>query len=142
MRPMAISFPGGVAVEADYKGFRILTDQSLEQGGSGNAPSPFDLFVAALGTCAGFYALRFCQERQISTAGLGLSLALEGGAHGLAAVTFELRLPAGFPDKYRDAIVRAVGQCTVKRQLEAPPRFVVNVLTSPRTAETSPEPRA
>lgn len=127
MKTMEVRFPGGVAVEADYKGFRILTDQPPEQGGGGLAPSPFDLFVVSLGTCAGFYALRFCQERQIPTAGLGVTLGLESSAHGLASVGVDIQLPAGFPEKYRDAIARAVGQCTVKRQLEAPPRFAVTV---------------
>jgi ribosomal protein S12 methylthiotransferase accessory factor len=32
-------------------------------------------------------------------------------------------LPAGFPEKYREAITRAVDQCAVKRHLDHPPRL-------------------
>ncbi|NOY13534.1 MAG: osmotically inducible protein OsmC, partial [Deltaproteobacteria bacterium] len=74
---MHISFPGGVAVAAQVDGFEILTDQPVESGGQGSAPSPYDLFLASIGTCAGFYALRFCQQRNLPTEGLGLTVAIE-----------------------------------------------------------------
>ena len=71
---MEIRFPGGVAVEAIHAGMTIRTDQPVKAGGEGTAPSPFDLFLASIGTCAGYYALRFCQERDLSTEGLGLTM--------------------------------------------------------------------
>lgn len=125
MATMEMSFPGGLAVDAHYRGFHLRTDQSREQGGKGTAPTPFDLFLTSIGTCAGLYALRFCQQRSLETGGLGLTLAFEPAADGksVAAVRCDLQLPHGFPDKYRAAIVRAMSQCTVKRQLEAPLRF-------------------
>jgi putative redox protein len=130
---MDITFPGGMAVDAHYKGFRIRTDQPFGQGGSAAAPSPFDLFLAALGCCAGYYALRFCQERDLPTAGLGLALHFDRGADGksVESVRMTLRLPIGFPEKYRAAIVRAMDQCAVKRQLAAPPRVEYTLSTTP-----------
>ena len=124
---MEITFPGGLAVEAHPKGFTIATDQPVAEGGGGSAPSPFDLFLASIGTCAGLYVLRFCRQRGIDTTGLGLSLATEreGGGGRVSAIRLELRLPAGFPDKYREAIVRAADQCAVKRHIFEPPRFEV-----------------
>jgi putative redox protein len=37
----------------------------------------------------------------------------------------DVDLPAGFPEKYRDAVLRAVDQCAVKRHLARPPQFKV-----------------
>ena len=130
---MEISFPGGVAVDAHYKGFRIRTDQPNGLGGSGAAPSPFDLFLASLGACAGYYALRFCQERSLPTAGLGLTLYFDRGADGksVEGVRCALRLPHAFPEKYRPAILRALTQCTVKRHLDAPPRVACSIAEQP-----------
>jgi putative redox protein len=130
---MEIGFPGGAAVEARYRGFTIATDQPEPIGGN-RAPSPFDLFLASLGTCAGFYALRFCQERHIDTAGMRLTLeaARDPESKRLASVVIEITLPPGFPKKYREALVRAAHQCAVQRVLEAPPEFQV------RTRETEP----
>ena len=45
---MEITFPGGVAVNADFKGFTVATDQPAANGGENLEPSPFDLFLAFL----------------------------------------------------------------------------------------------
>jgi len=121
-------FPGGLAVDAEHKSFLIHTDQPIESGGGGTAPSPFDLFLASIGTCAGLFALQFCRQRGIDTGGLGVTLSGEKGEQGLVSLLrLELRLPPSFPLKYRDAIVRAVDQCTVKRHLRNPPAMEVHL---------------
>jgi ribosomal protein S12 methylthiotransferase accessory factor len=127
MMNVDIRFPGGVAVEALFDGFTVRTDQPVTQGGGGTAPSPFDLFLASLGTCAGFYALRFCQERKLGTAGLAVRLATERDTKTkrVARVRIEIDLPPGFPEKYVNAIVRAIDQCSVKRHILEPPVFEV-----------------
>lgn len=124
---MKITFPGGLAVNAAFKGFTVTTDQGVEHGGGGTAPEPFDLFLASLGACAGLYALRFCQQRRIATEGLGLTLTTEQDPEWkrLALVRLEVELPEGFPEKYREALIRAVDQCAVKRNILAPPRFEI-----------------
>jgi ribosomal protein S12 methylthiotransferase accessory factor len=124
---MKITFPGGVAVHADFDGFCIRTDQPKTGGGEGSAPAPFDLFMASLGTCAGFYALRFCQERQLPTRGLKLTLDWERDVpgHRLSKIRLALYLPPEFPEKYRRAVIRAVNQCSVKRTILDPPEFEV-----------------
>ena len=126
---MEIRFPGGMQVDALHEGFRIRTDQPVAQGGSGSAPSPFDLFLVSIGTCAGFYALRFCQERSLDVDGLALSVTPEREGKRVACVRIAVRLPLSFPDKYREAILRAVDQCSVKRHLAEPPR--IEVVTVP-----------
>lgn len=123
---MKIDFPGGVAVAAEFNGHRVLTDQTAPLG-AGASPTPFDLFLVSLGTCAGYYALRFCQERSLSADGLGLSLVAERHpeTRRLDAVRIEVKLPEGFPEKYRPAIVRAALQCSVKKALADPPAVEV-----------------
>jgi len=64
---MVVTFPGGVRVNAEYKGFTIETDQPKTGGGEGSAPAPFDLFLASIATCAGYYVMSFCQGRNIPT---------------------------------------------------------------------------
>ena len=127
---MEIVFPKGKQVNAIYKGFTIETDQPENQGGNGSAPSPFDLFLASIGTCMGFYAPSFCQERNISTQGLKLELTAERNPEtGLTGrISVEIRLPTGFPAKYREAVKRAAELCTVKKHLQRPPIFEINAM--------------
>jgi len=124
---MEITFPGGMVIEARHEAFTIRTDQTQEAGGTGLAPSPFTLFLASLGTCAGFYALSFCQERNIAVAGMKLAMAWDRdvATHRLDRVRLKLTLPEGFPEKYRNAIVKAMDQCTVKKTLFDPPEFIL-----------------
>ena len=134
---MEIRFPGGLEVEAIHEGFTILTDQPVSQGGAGSAPTPFDLFLASIGTCAGLYALRFCQQRNLDPEGLGVVVTPVKDVDGkrVARVRIELTLPLGFPEKYREAILRAVDQCKVKRHILEPPAFE---LTAIRAGATLP----
>ena len=125
--PMEIRFPGGVAVEAIHAGMTIRTDQPVTAGGGGSAPSPFDLFLASIGTCAGFYALRFCQERSLATEGLGVTMEWERSPESklITRIRIELKLPGSFPEKYRAAILRATDQCAVKKHLVQAPEILV-----------------
>ena len=122
---MEITFPGGVQVNAQFNGFEVATDQPARNGGENTAPSPFDFFLASLGTCAGFFALRFCQQRELSTEGLRLQLTTERNAESkrLDRVEITMQLPHDFPEKYRSAIIRATDQCAVKKALLDPPEI-------------------
>ncbi|MDW7709839.1 MAG: OsmC family protein [Deferrisomatales bacterium] len=127
---MEITFPGGVAVSAHFDGFTVTTDQPGDHGGGGAAPTPFELFLASIGTCAGLFALRFCQERKIDTSGLRVTLDApwDPETKRVARMAIQVRLPPGFPEKYRAAILRAVDQCSVKRHILAPPEFDIRAV--------------
>jgi len=130
-----VSFPGGAAVDATVKNHVIHTDQPAPAGGD-SGPSPFDLFLASIATCMGFYALRFCQERSLPIEGLGVTLeplrAVAGGP--VTTIDVQLRLPENFPSKYTDAIKRAVDHCAVKRHMITPPEFRLQVLAGEAAA--------
>ncbi len=72
-----VHFSGGKQVAAKVGDFLIHTDQSEKYGGNGSAPEPFDLFLASIATCAGIYALNFCQMRNIDSTHLSLSMECE-----------------------------------------------------------------
>ncbi len=124
---MEVSFPGGAAVDAHFKGHTVHTDQPVKAGGADSGPAPFDLFLASIATCAGYYAARFCDQRRISTDGLAVTLEpiRDVERRRVGTLRLEVRLPPAFPDKYRKAIVRAVDQCAVKRHILEPPEFEV-----------------
>lgn len=126
---MEIRFPGGAAVDADFKGHTIRTDQPERAGGDDSGPAPFDLFLASIGTCAGYYAMMFCKQRDIELDGMKLRLepVRDPERRRLSTIKLHLELPEGFPEKYRSAIVRSIDQCAVKRHIVEPPEFVTEV---------------
>ncbi len=127
---MVVTFPGGVRVNAEYKGFIIETDQSKIGGGEGSAPAPFDLFLASIATCAGYYVMSFCQERKIPTDDIRLVMKTEWNreAHLISTITIDIHLPADFPEKYRKAVIASAGKCSVKRHILNAPEFRINAM--------------
>jgi ribosomal protein S12 methylthiotransferase accessory factor len=127
---MQIYFPGGKRVYADYGSFTIETDQPSRSGGDESAPAPFDLFLASIGTCAGIYALSFMQQRGVDPEGSRLTMRAHfDPAVGLIdQVELELKTPPGFPEKYRDAIVKSMDLCAVKKHLQRPPTFSITTV--------------
>jgi ribosomal protein S12 methylthiotransferase accessory factor len=124
-----VSFPGGKRVDARVGDFVLRTDQPAELGGEGSAPGPFDLFLASLATCAGIYALGFCQARKLSTEGLSIRqhVDIDPETKLPSKVRLELTLPEGFPEMYRAAIVRAAEGCKVKKTIAAGPAIELGV---------------
>jgi uncharacterized OsmC-like protein len=122
-----VIFPGGKKVVAQVGERSIATDQPVEDGGDGAAPAPFALFLASIATCAGYYALQFCLSRGLSTDGLSCRTAFsyDEKERRYTVVRIMLTLPHGFPQKYRDAIVRAVNSCSVKKHVLQPPAFEI-----------------
>lgn len=127
MSSLIVSFPGGKRVDAQFKGFTVHTDQSPGGGGGGSAPEPFDLFLASIATCAGVYVKGYCDARGIPTDGLGLEMRVERdeARHRVARLALEIRLPAGFPEKHREAVIRAAELCAVKKHITEPPAFEI-----------------
>jgi ribosomal protein S12 methylthiotransferase accessory factor len=127
---MIVRFPGGKRVDAEYDGFVVRTDQPRQGGGEGSAPQPFDLFLASIATCAGIYVKGYCDSRGIATEGLGLEMQIERepGKHRVARLLLEIRLPPGFPEKHREAVVRAADLCAVKKHILNPPAFEIRTV--------------
>lgn len=125
-----VFFPGGKRIDAEVGPHLIRTDQPVDRGGTGTAPEPFALFAASIGTCAGLYMLAFCSARNLSVEGLSLRERLHFEGDRLAAVELDVQLPPGFPERYREAVLRAAEECKVKRAIQAQPRFVVRAVTA------------
>jgi ribosomal protein S12 methylthiotransferase accessory factor len=117
-----IDFPGGKRVDAHFKGFSVATDQCVADGGQAQAPEPFDLFFVSIATCAGIYALEFCNSRQIATDGLKVRLETHRDPETklYSPIKLMIAVPRAFPPKYHKALVRSVNMCTVKKHIEKP----------------------
>lgn len=127
---MVIDFPGGARVDAHFGPYTVMTDQPPQGGGEGSAPTPFALFQASLGTCAGIYVLGFCRQRGLPTEGIRLTQRTipEPGTGMVGRIELDIEVPPGFPEKYHEALVRAASQCAVKKHLEHPPAFDVRTV--------------
>jgi putative redox protein len=129
---MTVTFPGGKRVDTRIGAHVIRTDQPVSNGGEDSAPSPFNLFLAAIGTCAGIYVAGFCQKRGIPTEGVSIRQRnhVDSETGVLARVELDIQVPATFPERYREALVRVAEQCAVKKAIQAQPVFEVRTVLS------------
>jgi ribosomal protein S12 methylthiotransferase accessory factor len=118
---MIIDFPGGSRVDAHFDGFTVPTDQPP----AASAPTPFAVFLSSIGTCAGIYVLGFCQQRGIPTDGIRIVQRTHSNplTRMIETIDLEIQIPATFPDKYRESLIRSAELCAVKKHLEKPPKF-------------------
>lgn len=124
---MEITFDGDKVITAHTSSHSIRTDQPVIAGGENSAPSPFELFLASIGTCAGIYVKMFCDQRDINTEGIKIMQSAEYDRQtGLPTlIKLDIQLPADFPEKYKAAVINAADLCKVKKTIANPPRFEV-----------------
>ena len=130
MKDILVTFPGGKRVDAEYKGFKVKTDQPVYQGGEGSEPAPFDLFLISIATCSGIYIVYFCEKRGIPFEDASVVMKIEKDKDTKKIVKFiiEVNLPPGFPDRYTKAILKAVDTCAVKAYILDPPEFEIKAV--------------
>ncbi len=124
---MEITFDGGKVVTAHSHGHIIRTDQPLDNGGGNSAPAPYDLFLASIGTCAGIYVKSFCDNRGIPTENIKIIQSHEWNEQtGLPVnIRLDIKLPADFPEKYKDSLIHVAELCKVKKSIANPPKFEI-----------------
>lgn len=124
---LVIDFPGGARVDAHFGPYTVQTDQPPSGGGEGSAPTPFAVFLSAIGTCAGIYVLGFCKQRGLPTDGIRIIQRTHNNpASGMVEkIDLEIQVPPSFPQKYYNSLVRSAELCAVKKHLEHPPSFEV-----------------
>ena len=128
---MMIDFPGGARVDAHFGPYTVATDQPPSGGGEGAYPTPFAMFLASIGTCAGIYVLGFCKQRGLPTDGIRIIQRMRGNPlTGMTdQIDLEIQTPADFPEKYLPSLIKSAELCAVKKHLESPPKFTVTTKT-------------
>lgn len=125
---LVVTFPEGKVIEARYKDYVVRVGDD-ERWYEGPPPSPFDLFLISIGTCAAANVYAFMTHRDIPTenARVILHRFTDPEKKMITKFSFEVVLPKEFPDKYRRAMIRVVDACAVKQHIQLPPEFETQV---------------
>lgn len=126
-----ITFDGNAKVSAHFRGITVHSDQPDAAGGESSAPSPFELFLASIGACAGFYVLSFCRSRSLPTGNISIvqTVIRNEQTHMVEKIALDIMLPPDFPNKYKAAVIKAADSCLVKKHLLSPPEILIEART-------------
>lgn len=91
--------------------------------------TPPELLLAALGTCAGYYAGEYLRARSLPIEGLSIRVSAEKAVQParLAAFHVEVYSPSAREDRHREGLIRAVKKCLIHNTLLRPPEFEIVV---------------
>ena len=136
MRPITVTWDGGVRFTADVRGHKVAVDQPPQAGGQDTAPMPLELVPTALGTCVALFVQQFLATRGLDATGMEVQVftAPAANPHRIGMFEVTVSVPKGIPEKYRDAVRRAAETCTVHHTLSHKPDISVEILESAVTA--------
>ena len=122
---IVVTLPGNKKTSCVVDGFEVLTDQPVSNAGDSSAPSPFGLFLASLASCSAVYIAFFCQKRDLPYDRIRVVQRDERDpeTHMVTRITLDIELPADFPAKYTDALLKTVDLCAVKKAIQNAPEF-------------------
>jgi uncharacterized OsmC-like protein len=129
MKPITVTWDGGVRFTADVRGHKVVVDQPVKAGGQDSAPSPLELVPTGLGTCVALFVQQFLATRGLDATGLTVEVRTEGAAnpHRIGRFDVAVHIPGGVPEKYREAVRRAAEGCTVHHTLTHQPQIAVTI---------------
>lgn len=123
-------YAGGESYAATTRGHAVLTDQPTAADGEDTGMTPVELLVAALCSCAAFYAGRYLGRHGLGHDGLQVTaefaMATEGPAR-VRGVTLEIQVPGGVPPGRQAALLAVVSHCTVHNTLRQAPDVAIEL---------------
>jgi len=126
---------GDVQFEVKARQHTLICDQPAEAGGFDEGITPPEFLLAALGTCAGYYAVQYLKAQKILTTGLRIrtSAGKEKAPARMDHFMIEIEYPAGLGDRDRQGVLDSVKKCLIHNTLTHPPEIGVK-LVSPELA--------
>ena len=95
----------------------LASDLSVEEGGEGSAPSPHDLYDAALGACTALTVLWYAKRKNIPVEGLEVSVERNASQEraGIYRLNAALTLTGDLSTTQREELLRAAQKCPVHK---------------------------
>lgn len=120
---------GDVQFEVRARQHAIVVDQPPENGGYDEGMTPPELFLASLGSCAGFYAALYLRKHQLATEGTRVKVMAEKLKDPARIDNFviEIESPAALSERHRSGVEAAVHHCLIHNTLLHPPKIAIEV---------------
>jgi len=127
---VVVSYRGGESYAAATRGHSVLTDQPATAGGDDAAMTPVELFIAALGSCAAFYAGRYLSRHGLDREGLQVTaefvMASDGPAR-VRSITLKIGVPGGISSERQRGLLAVASHCTVHNTLREAPEISIEL---------------
>jgi uncharacterized OsmC-like protein len=112
-----------VKFEIGARNHTVVSDQPQENGGHDEGMTPPELFLAALGSCAAFYASAYLRKKGLPREGVDVRVTAEkaGPPARLDNFKIEVQVPLALSEADRIGIEQAVHHCVIHNTMLHPP---------------------
>ena len=95
----------------------LAADGTPEEGGEGSAPSPHDLYDAALGACKALTVLWYAKHKNIPVEGIEVSVERDASQErsGIYRLSAELSLTGNLTASQREELLRIAQKCPIHK---------------------------
>jgi putative redox protein len=120
---------GDVQFEVKARHHTVICDQPVEAGGYDEGITPPEFLLAALGTCAGYYAAQYLKAQKLAPEGLRVraSAGKEKAPPRMDHFVIEIEYPAQLGAKDRQGMLDSVNKCLIHNTLTHPPQIAVRL---------------
>jgi putative redox protein len=121
---------GSVQFEIRARGHFVASDQPIANGGFDEGMTPPEFLLAALGSCAGFYAAQYLRKHKLATAGTRVRVSCEKVNDPMPRLTnffLQLDAPVELTQQHRAGVQEAVGNCLVHNTLLHSPQITLQI---------------
>jgi len=120
---------GAVQFEIKARQHSIASDQPAENGGFDEGMTPPELFLAALGSCAGFYVAQYLRKHKLANEGTQVRVTAEKLKNPARLDNFRIQVdpPVELDDEHRRGAEQAVHHCLIHNTLLHPPQIAIDV---------------
>ena len=126
---LSASYHGGTRYDIVSGMHRLVTDQSVEDGGKDAGPSPVELFVGSLASCVAYFVGRFCTRHEISKEGLSVEAewAIAENPHRVGRIDLVIHLPHRLTAETKERLLKVAHGCTVHQSLTIAPTVEIKL---------------
>jgi len=120
---------GAVQFEIKARQHVIASDQPPENGGFDEGMTPPELFLAALGSCAAFYAAAYLRKHKLADQGTKVRVTADKRKDPARLDDFHIYVdvPPSLDTKHIEGLERAVHQCLIHNTLLHPPTISIEI---------------
>lgn len=139
-----VSHQEGLQFIASARSHQIVSDQPFSNGGCDRGMTPPEWMLAALGSCAGFYAVKYLEARHLDADHLTISVSAEkvDKPARLDSISIRITLPYELEPRHEKGLHKAVEACIIHNTLLNSPSISTEILTHNMGAETTPTEQA
>jgi len=129
---------GAVQFEIKARQHTIACDQPPENGGFDEGMTPPELLLAALGSCAGFYAAQYLRKHKLAEEGTRVRVSAEKLKNPARMDNFniEVEMLVELDDEHRKGVEQAVHHCLIHNTLLHPPQIALQVKSAALAKQT------